>query len=79
MTKQTVILLLALGLIACGTINTIPLDDAYIWPDKKSASTESVVPVSEEPEAPAKTENTPAPTMEVINQQDTTITVRIKK
>ena len=79
MTKQTVILLLALGLTACGTINTIPLDDAYIWPDKKSASAESVVPVSAEPEASAKTESTPAPTMEIISQQDTTITVRIKK
>ena len=79
MTKQLLILSIAFALTACGTINTIPLDDAYIWPDKKSASTESVVPVSEEPEAPAKTESTPAPTIEVINQQDTTITVRIKK
>ena len=50
---------------ACGTVATAPLDDAYYWPDKKSE--------------PAVVESTPAPTMEIVNQQDTTITIRIKE
>ena len=76
MTKQTVILLLALGLAACGTVNTIPLDDAYIWPDKKEAVVTQTTQTTEVQSEPAAQ---PAPTMEIISQQDTTITVRIKK
>ena len=77
MTKQTVILLLALGLAACGTVNTIPLDDAYIWPDKKEAAVTQTTQTSEVQSEPVA--QTAAPTMEIVNQQDTTITVRIKK
>ena len=77
MTKQTVILLLALGLAACGTVNTIPLDDAYIWPDKKEAAVTQTTQTSEVQSEPVA--QTAAPTMEIVSQQDTTITVRIKK
>ena len=77
MTKQTVILLLALGLAACGTVNTIPLDDASIWPDKKEAAVTQTTQTPDVQSEPAA--QTAAPTMEIISQQDTTITVRIKK
>ena len=60
----------ALVLTACAS--QLPLDDAYYWPDKKAKVVQNVEPSKAEP---AK----PAPTMEIISQQDTTITVRIKK
>lgn len=60
----------ALVLTACAS--QLPLDDAYYWPDKKAKVVQKVEPIKAEP---AK----PAPTMEIISQQDTTITVRIKK
>ena len=41
-----------------------PLDDAYYWPDKKAQSTQI-------------TPNTP--TMEIISEQDTTVTIRINR
>ena len=65
----------ALVLTACAS--QLPLDDAYYWPDKKAKVVQKAEPVTVEPikAEPAK----PAPTMEIISQQDTTITVRIKK
>ena len=78
MTKQTVILSIAFALSACGTVNTIPLDDAYIWPDKKEVAQTQTTQTPEVQSEPA-VEQTPATTMEIISQQDTTITVRIKK
>ena len=51
-----------------------PLDDAYYYPDKKSAVVSSSTAQRESAESvPA------APTMEIVSQQDTTITVRIKR
>ena len=63
--KILLIFLLALGLTACGVTSTAPLDDVYYWPDKK-----------------APVEETPTPdtdSMEYINVQDTTVTIRIKR
>lgn len=68
--------LLAAGLVAivmvvlaaCSTKKAVPLDDAYYWP---SAIVAPVLPDT----VPAA----PAPTMEILDQQDTTITVRIKR
>ena len=45
-----------------------PLDDAYYYPDKKASV----------PSTPSTTSST-TPTMEIVSQQDTTITVRIKR
>ena len=41
-----------------------PLDDAYYWPDKKVQSTQI---------------NPNTPTMEIISEQDTTVTIRINR
>lgn len=41
-----------------------PLDDAYYWPDKKAQSTQI---------------NPNTPTMEIISEQDTTVTIRINR
>ena len=100
MTKKLSIVFLALGLVSCGSLP--PLDDAYIWPDKKAeqaAQTTQTVP-DETPAEDKKAEQAAqvattepvhqsvsatqeqrpaAPTMEIISQKDTTITVRIKK
>jgi len=67
MTKNLVIVTLALGLTACAT-SQAPLDDAYYWPDKK---------VTEQP----VTDN-PSPVtdkIEYLNIQDTTVTIRVNK
>ena len=79
MKRLAYIVLFVLGLTACGTTSDIPLDDAYIWPDKETST-----PIS------ANEDNTPAteavektelqtPTLEFTNVQDTTITVKIKR
>lgn len=73
MTKQRVILLLSLGLTACGKMNTIPLDDAYIWPEKQAPKTEVAQPESQ------SQYQSQGPSIEYVSVQDTTITVRIKK
>ena len=77
MVRRLAILSIAFALSACGTVNTIPLDDAYIWPDKKEAAQTQTTQTPDVQSEPAS--QTAAPTMEIISQQDTTITVRIKK
>jgi len=52
-----------------------PLDDAYYWPDKK-ATTQTTEPT--ESTQTTKTTESTLP-MEVINRQDTTVTIRIKR
>ena len=79
MTKKLSIVFLALGLVSCGSLP--PLDDAYIWPDKKAeqaAQTTQTVPATQSVSA-TQEQRPAAPTMEIISQKDTTITVRIKK
>jgi len=49
---------------ACGVTSSAPLDDAYYWPDKVESGESNV-------ESREK--------FEIISQQDTTITVRIKR
>ena len=72
MKKNLYIVLCALSFSACTTVNTPPIDDAYIYPDKNAPSAE--VQTSE------TTEVTPqSPALEIVSQQDTTITVRIKR
>ena len=56
-----------------GCASQLPLDDAYYWPDKQAAVAESK-PVTNNP-SPV-TDN---PSLEIISQQDTTITVKIKR
>ena len=57
-----------------------PLDDAYYWPDKKAAAqtAASSESVSSSP-AQSNSSESSVPPMEIINRQDTTITIRIKR
>jgi hypothetical protein len=64
----------AVVLTGCATAQ-IPIDDAYHWEDEPVIATPSVV-TSEPEQEPV----TPAsPIIEILNEQDTTITVRIRK
>ena len=59
--------LIYIGILAvlCGSCaSQAPLDDTYYWPDKKAQSTQI-------------TPNTP--TMQIISEQDTTVTIRINR
>ena len=66
MTKKLLIVSLALGLTACAS-SKAPLDDAYYWPDE-SASSETT-----------QTTQTTESSIEYLDVQDTTVTIRIKK
>lgn len=68
------ICLSVLGLVtACGVVNTVPLDDAYIWPDDERAAVVAADTVETKPAV------VNAPTFEYLHVQDTTITVKIKR
>lgn len=76
MRKQSAILcFVALLFSACGTVSTIPIDDAYHWPKKNTPVELSSPAQVEEPETP----ETQVPAIEYLNVQDTTVTIRIKK
>ena len=62
-TKKIAILFGVISLVSCAS--QAPLDDAYYWPDKKVE-----VPVVE----PVVPDN-----IEIINDQDTIVTIRVKK
>ncbi len=76
MRKQSAILcLVALLCSACGTVSQAPLDDAYYWLDKKEAAVVA-------PTTSIKSDSissTPAPTIEYLNVQDTTVTIKVKR
>jgi len=76
MKKTIYIVSVAALMCACSAANNIPLDDAYIYSEK---STPTPVVATPTPTAPATTTTPAAPTMEIVNAQDTTITVRIKR
>lgn len=79
--------LCAFGLSACGV--QAPLDDAYHWEDrttKSSTSTpassaSSTSPTTSETSTPSATSEPKSalPTLEYLNIQDTTITVKIHR
>ena len=58
---------------ACGVSSSAPLDDAYYWPDKKTQNIQStqITPNTQSSSA--------SPAIEIINSQDTTVTIRVKK
>ena len=77
MRKHSAILCLVVLLFsACGTVSTIPIDDAYHWPEKQTPTT-PITPIKSD--TIESTPNTPSPTIEYLNIQDTTVTIRIKK
>lgn len=56
-----------------GCASQAPLDDAYYWPEKRASVVKS------EPVEQTTTSSQSTPSMEIVNQQDTTITVKIKR
>lgn len=82
MTKKTLILLLvAAAFAACSTANSIPIDDAYYSPEvEKGDLPTPSIPVTHVNQTTQTTPNTSTtPSIEYLNVQDTTVTIRIKK
>ncbi len=82
MTKNLYIGIMALVLAGCSTTQPLCIDDAYHWQDKtpttqKTPSTQNTQNTQNTPssEAPAPS----SPTLEFLNVQDTTVTVRINR
>ena len=83
MAKVKYIVFLALCLASCKTASQFPMDDAYYRP-----APETVLPVTRNPSpvtpnpspvTPNPSPVTPNPSIEYLNVQDTTVTIRIKK
>ena len=67
--------LLLFALTACHTTSQAPLDDAYYWPDKSVHTEHSESSASSASIASSAL----SPSIEYINVQDTTVTIRIKR
>ena len=81
MTKKTLILLLvAAAFAACSTANSIPIDDAYYSPEvEKGDLPTPSIPVTHVNQTTPNTSTTPTTqSIEYLNVQDTTVTIRIK-
>ena len=83
MTKFGYIGLTAIAVLftACAASQLPPIDDAYHWSDKTPVS--QTAPTSPNPQNIPNTPNIPnsptTSTLEYLNIQDTTVTIRIKK
>ncbi len=66
--------LMSIGLVACSTVSTAPLDDAYYWEKSQPAQSTQIIQSTQSSPAPA-----PKQTVEYTNVQDTTVTIRIHK
>jgi hypothetical protein len=79
--KPFILLLLAAAFTACSSAQLPPIDDVYYW-DKheqkavQPAAAESPAVTTEQ--TPASTPSTPQKTIEYVNVQDTTVTIRIR-
>ena len=74
---------IALCLASCQTTTVIPIDDVYYW-DKHEQNTPTTQTAPNDPKDPKgpkdpKASTAPKASLEYLNVQDTTITVRIKK
>ena len=63
MARNLLIVSIALLLVSCASTQLPPMDDAYYWEDSRPSSDPSAS----------------APTIEYLNVQDTTVTIRIHK
>ncbi len=83
MSKKPYIVLLisAAFFAACSTANSIPIDDAYYSPEvEKGDLPTPSIPVTHVNQTTPTTPNTPTTqSIEYLNIQDTTVTIRIKK
>ena len=74
----------AVSLASCQTTNSIPIDDAYYWPENEPKAAKSSPATTTESTAPTAMPidefASPAPSsIEYVNVQDTTVTIKIKK
>lgn len=78
--KLSIVLGVAALVVACNTVQLAPLDDAYYYPDKQEASTPEPAQNNQSTQINQSTPKTQsAPSVEYVNIQDTTVTIRIKK
>ena len=77
--KKILYIVFAVALTACSTANGIPIDDAYYSPDIEKGNLPT--PSSPMIQNTQNTQNTQTATkqsIEYLNVQDTTVTIRIK-
>ncbi len=77
MKKVFYIALCVAGLCSCGAAQA-PLDDAYYWPDKRQQAAQEYV-VQPAVTVVETTASEPTPAYQIINDQDTTVTIRFNK
>ena len=68
----------AVSMTSCHTTSQAPLDDAYYWPDK-SVHTEHSESSAPSASSASSASSALSPSIEYINVQDTTVTIRIKR
>lgn len=61
-------------LTACSTTQQVPIDDVYYWP----AAQETGQSTQNNPSTPSNPSNQNSSTIEYVNVQDTTVTIRVK-
>lgn len=76
--KAIILSFLTLALLGCNTVYTIPIDDVYHWPDAYTSSS-SASKTSSASSANSTSTTSSTPSVEYVNVQDTTVTIRIKK
>jgi hypothetical protein len=76
--KIYILLLLAAGFFtACSTVQNVPIDDAYYSPEIESPAPATTS--AHKTAAPSSASSQSSSSIEYINVQDTTVTIRIKK
>ena len=81
MSKKLYILLwVTAAFAACSTANSIPIDDAYYSPqiERGDLPTPSI-PMTQNSQTTQTAQTTPQQSVEYLNVQDTTVTIKIKK
>ena len=78
--KLYILLVMAAFFAACSTANSIPIDDAYYSPqiERGDLPTPSI-PMTQNSQTAQSTQTTPQQSVEYLNVQDTTVTIKIKK
>ena len=68
-------MVMAVIMTACSTLQSLPVDDAYYWPEKTEVASQP-----SQPGQPSQPRTSSQPnTIEYLNVQDTTVTIRIRK
>lgn len=72
--------MLVVVLTACSTTQQVPIDDVYYWPaaQETGQSTQNNPSTPSTPSNPSNPSNQNSSTIEYVNVQDTTVTIRVK-